>query len=173
MFVDARGDFAAGMGVAWGQVQGVGLRARDERTVITDERTGMRFVPGETSANRTIYNAVALFCVIVLSVLLGGYTYIWQHREQKMGLTDYRIPCENIIQQCVSQTQFHVYARRCAVRLRFGFHHLRVDRPDGTGIADSSIVLLVGDDMSRFLYREQTHNVRLKPQPRMTRGGIY
>lgn len=61
---------ATRMGVAWMHLQG-GVEARDERTVITDQRTGKSFVPGETSTNRTIYNAVALFCVIVLSVLLG------------------------------------------------------------------------------------------------------
>lgn len=45
----------------------------DDRTLITDPKTGYSFVPGETSTNRTIYNAVALFCMIVLAVFLGKY----------------------------------------------------------------------------------------------------
>lgn len=48
------------------------LAARDnDRTIITDPDTGHSFVPGETSTDRTIYNAVALFCAIVLAVFLG------------------------------------------------------------------------------------------------------
>lgn len=50
----------------------VKLTARDnDRNIITDPDTGRSFVPGETSTDRTIYNAVALFCVIVLAVFLG------------------------------------------------------------------------------------------------------
>lgn len=81
---------ATRMGVAGMLLQGV-VEARDERTVITDGRTGKSFVPGETSTNRTIYNAVALFCVIVLSVLLGEWmatTYMGCG-----GLTNRRISC--------------------------------------------------------------------------------
>ena len=46
-------------------------RAKDDRTMITDPDTGRSFVPGETSTDRTIYNAVALFCAIALAVFLG------------------------------------------------------------------------------------------------------
>lgn len=47
------------------------VRASDDRTLITDPDTGHTFVPGETSTDRTIYNAVALFCAIGLSIFLG------------------------------------------------------------------------------------------------------
>ncbi|KAJ8118767.1 hypothetical protein OPT61_g303 [Boeremia exigua] len=47
------------------------LSARDDRTIITDPDTGRSFVPGERSTDRTIYNAVALFCTVVLAVFLG------------------------------------------------------------------------------------------------------
>lgn len=50
------------------------LWTRSDRMVLTDPRTGHSFVPGETSTDRTIYNAVALFCIIVLSVFLGEHT---------------------------------------------------------------------------------------------------
>ncbi|KAF3044391.1 hypothetical protein E8E12_010091 [Didymella heteroderae] len=43
----------------------------DDRTIIANPDTGRTFVPGETSTDRTIYNAVALFCAIVLAVFLG------------------------------------------------------------------------------------------------------
>jgi hypothetical protein len=46
-------------------------RASDDRTIITDADTGRTFVPGETSTDRTIYNAVALFCAIALAIFLG------------------------------------------------------------------------------------------------------
>ena len=46
-------------------------RASDDRTIITDPDTGRTFVPGETNTDRTIYNAVAMFCTIVLAVFLG------------------------------------------------------------------------------------------------------
>lgn len=43
----------------------------DSRTILTDPDTGRSFVPGESSTNRTVYNSVALFCTIVLAILLG------------------------------------------------------------------------------------------------------
>ena len=43
----------------------------DDRTMLTDLDTGRSFVPGERSTDRTIYNTIALFCTIVLSVFLG------------------------------------------------------------------------------------------------------
>ncbi|KAH6633121.1 hypothetical protein C7974DRAFT_412144 [Boeremia exigua] len=46
-------------------------RADSGRTIITDPDTGRSFVAGETSTDRTVYNAVAMFCMIVLSVFLG------------------------------------------------------------------------------------------------------
>lgn len=46
-------------------------RSTSDRTILTDPDTGRTFVPGETSTDRTIYNAVALFCTIVLAVFLG------------------------------------------------------------------------------------------------------
>lgn len=49
----------------------------DDRTIITNPETGRTFVPGETSTDRTIYNAVALFCTIVLAVLLGENSNIF------------------------------------------------------------------------------------------------
>ena len=48
------------------------LARGDSRTILTDPDTGISFVPGETSTNRTVYNSVALFCTIVLATLLGG-----------------------------------------------------------------------------------------------------
>lgn len=48
-------------------------RESDDRTIITDPDTGRNFVPGETSTERTIYNAVAMFCVITLAILLGKF----------------------------------------------------------------------------------------------------
>jgi len=48
------------------------IHARDDsRTILTDADTGRAFVPGETSTDRTIYNLVALFCAMLLSVYLG------------------------------------------------------------------------------------------------------
>lgn len=48
-------------------------RANSDRTLITDPDTGRTLVPGETSTDRTTYNAIALFCTIVLAVLLGEW----------------------------------------------------------------------------------------------------
>ncbi|KAF2451764.1 hypothetical protein P171DRAFT_438439 [Karstenula rhodostoma CBS 690.94] len=44
---------------------------RDERVVMTDPDTGRTFMPGETTRARTVYTGVALFCAVVLALLLG------------------------------------------------------------------------------------------------------
>lgn len=49
-------------------------RTDGDRTIITDPDTGHTFVPGETNTDRTIYNAVAMFCLIALAVFLGEFT---------------------------------------------------------------------------------------------------
>lgn len=62
----------AGAALPWTAMMSANLAGRnDDRTLITNPETGRTFVPGETSTDRTIYNAVALFCTIVLVVFLG------------------------------------------------------------------------------------------------------
>lgn len=67
-------------------------RAQDDRTTITDADTGRTFVPGETSTDRTIYNAVALFCAIALAIFLGkpSTTIIGLRSERCMLKRDIR-----------------------------------------------------------------------------------
>lgn len=69
------------------------LAARDnDRTIITDPDTGRSFVPGETSTDRTIYNALALCCAIVLAVFLGKSLF----SSPAAGLSNMYVICNTL-----------------------------------------------------------------------------